>query len=548
MATDDFDALLRAEGGERFGARRLTRRDLLKGAAGVAGVAVLGGPLLAACGGDTDTATSPSPAAASPIKGGHIRSGVSGGSAKDSLDAHTAYLTVPQIGMQWQLYDALLGFDPDHKMINLLAESYEPNADATQFVVRLKPDIEFHNGKTVTADDVIASYRRILDPKTGAAGVDLLSDLSPSGLKKLDDLTVQFTLDRPNAIFWESLAFFCNAVVPVDYDPQVDTGLIGTGPWIMESYIPGEQGSFKANPNYWGEGPYADELTMIQFADPTARLNALLGGTVDHIELVEAAQTEVIKSDADLTLLEAKSGGWKPFTMRIDQKPFDDVRVRQAFRLIVDREQMIQQALAGYAWVGNDMYAPYDPGYPSDLPQREQDLEQAKSLLSQAGYDGLTVELVTSTAVGSGMVEAAQVLAEQAKGAGVTIEVKKVDAGVFYGDDYLKWTFAQDYWGSRNYLAQTTLTTSAKAPYNECHWKDDEWQAIVDEAFQTTDEAKRNELVGAAETIEYERGGYIVWQNNILLDAYHKKLGGVIPDTWGQSACKNRYNLMYLKS
>jgi peptide/nickel transport system substrate-binding protein len=527
----------------------LTRRDLLKGTAGLAGGMLLSGPILTACGSGSGEETPTSAASSSaPKKGGQIMSGISGGSVKDELDAHTAYRTVPQIAMQWQLYDALLGFDPEHKMIYLLAESYEASDDAVVHTVRLKPDLMFHNGQTVTADDVVFSYKRILDPKTVAAGVDLLRDLSPKGIKKVDDLTVQFTLDKPNAIFWESLAFFCNAIVPEGYKPVVGEGLIGTGPWVMQAYTPGERATFTANPDYWGEGPYAEQLSMIQYADAAARLNALLDGTVDHIELVEAAQAATIEGTSGLKLLEAKSGGWKPFTMRIDQKPFDDMRVRQAMRLIVDREQMIQQSLGGYAWLGNDMYAPFDPGYPQDLPQREQDIEQAKSLLKQAGYDNnLTVELVTSDAVGSGMVAAAQVFAEQAKGAGVTVEVKKTNADLFYGDDYLKWVFAQDYWGTRNYLAQTTLSTSPNAPYNECHWKDDEWQKIVDEAFVTVDEAKRNEMVTAAEKIEYERGGYIVWQNNILLDAYRDTLGGVIADSWGQSACKNRYNLMHFK-
>ncbi len=245
-------------------------------------------------------------------------------------------------------------------------------------------------------------------------------------------------------------------------------------------------------------------------------------------------------------MLQAKSGGWEPITMRIDQKPFDDVRVRQAFRLIANRQQMIDQALAGYGWLGNDMYGQFDPGYPKDLPQRVQDIEQAKSLLKQAGYENnLTVTFTTSDAVGAGQVSAAQVFAEQAKDAGVTIEVKKVDANTFYGDNYGKWTLAQDYWGTRNYLPQTTLITTPEAPYNETHWKDDEWQAIIDEAFKTVDDTKRNELVSQAQTIEYERGGLLIWQGNILLDAYSNKLAGVIPDTWGQSACKNRYNLMY---
>lgn len=549
MATDDRDFPLELGKLDELAKQRLTRRDLLKGTAGVAATFALGGSFLGACGRSSSTSSSGVAASRAPRKGGHIRSGITGGGAKDVLDAQTAYVNEPEIAMQWQVYDSLLGFDPNHKLIYLLAESYEANADATEFTVHLKPDLEFHNGKTVTADDVIWSYKRILDPKTAAAGTDLLRDLRPGNMKKLDERTVRFTLDRPNAIFWESLAFFCNAIVPVGYHPNGAQGLIGTGPWIVESFYPGEQAVFRANANYWGEGPYADQLTMIEFADSTARLNALLGGTVDHIDLVESAQADVIKSNAGFTLLQAKSGGWDPFTMRIDEKPFDDVRVRQAFRLIVDRQQMIQQALSDYGWLGNDMYAPFDPGYPSDLPQREQDLEQAKSLLKQAGYDNnLTVELVTSTAVGAGLVAAAQVFAEQAKGAGVRVKVNKVDPNVFYGDNYLKWTFAQDFWGTRNYLAQTTLCTSPNAPYNECHWKDAEWQKIVDEAFRTADETKRNELVAAAEKIEYERGGYIIWQSNTLLDGYSNKLGGVIADTWGQSACKNRYNLMYFKA
>ena len=139
--------------------------------------------------------------------------------------------------------------------------------------------------------------------------------------------------------------------------------------------------------------------------------------------------------------------------MRVDQAPFDDVRVRQAFRLIVDREQMVQQVLSGHGSVANDLYARYDPVYASDLPQRQQDLEQAKSLLKQAGREGLSVELVTAP-VFQGIVEAAQVFAEQAKGAGVNVKVRKVDSGTFYGDNYLRWPFAQDFWASRVYLSQ----------------------------------------------------------------------------------------------
>ena len=179
------------------------------------------------------------------------------------------------------------------------------------------------------------------------------------------------------------------------------------------------------------------------------------------------------------------------------------------------------------------MYAPFDPGYPADLAQREQDLEEAKSLLKQAGAEGLTVELVTSDAVGGGAVEAAQVFAENAKGADVKVNVKKVDAGIFYGEDYLSWTFAMDFWYTRNYLAQAGQGTMPSAPYNETHWKNDKWLAIVNEAFRTVDEAKRNELIAEASTIEYEEGGYIIWSFNNQTDAYSEKVAGLTPDKGG---------------
>ena len=219
--------------------------------------------------------------------------------------------------------------------------------------------------------------------------------------------------------------------------------------------------------------------------------------------------------------------------MRIDVKPFSDVRVRQAFRLIVDRQQMIQLAYNTFGALGNDMYAPFDPGTPK-LPQRVQDLAQAKSLLKQAGYAGLTVQLVTSAgALGADEVAAATVFAEQAKGAGVTVNMNKVDSSVFYGKQYLTWPFAQDFWYTRNYLAQAGQATMPGAPYNETHWKNAKWLAIVKQALGTVDETKRNQLIGEAQTIEYNEGGYIIWAFRNQVAAYSSKIAGVNPSKLG---------------
>jgi peptide/nickel transport system substrate-binding protein len=533
--------------GEIASSKRVTRRSVLQGAAAAGALAALG-PFASACGSSSSgPSASPSAAAAAPKQGGHIRSAIGGGTTKDILDPHRTYYDSGSKTVE--VWDSLVGWDQEHKLVMKLAESYEVNADATVHTYRLKPDLTFHNGQSVTADDVVYSFRRIIDPAMAALGSGSLVALKPSGIKKIDDLTVSFTLTAPDAIFVEAVAYYANAVVPVGFKtPNGAEGAIGTGPWKPISYDPGLQTEFVANRDYWGEGPYADKLTMIEFADPAPQLNALLGGTVDHLANLASSQMGIVKSTPGLKVLEAKGGGWNPFTMRIDKKPFDDVRVRQAFRLIIDRQQVIDQGKGGFGRVANDMYAPYDPGYPTDLPQRVQDLEQAKSLLKQAGYNNdLSVVLNCTTSTMLDDPDAAQVFAEQLNGAGVTCKVNKVDPDVYWNvGNYRSYPFAMSNWGTSNYLYLTRQVLFPTGPYYETHWVDAEWEKLVLEAFKTVDDAKRNELVRQAETIEYERGGHINYQFGSMLDAYTDKLGGLVPDNFGQSgATYQRYNLFY---
>jgi len=409
----------------------------------------------------------------------------------------------------------------------LVAESIEPvGSKPDAWTVRLKDGIEFHNGKTVGADDVIFSLQRITDPKDPKVGNSSISYIDRENLKKIDERTVRIPLKLTNAAFPDDLGQYFNAIVPTDYDPKKP---VGTGPFKYQSFSPGQRSVFVKNPNYWQTGrPYADQLTIIDFPDDTARTNALLGGQVEAINNLPAAQLASIRGNPNLKVLSSPTGAWQPFTMRIDAAPFDDVKVRQAMRLIVDREQMVQQVLSGQGSVANDLYARYDPMYASDLPQRKQDLEQAKSLLKQAGKEGLTVELVTSP-VFNGIVEAAQVFAEQAKGAGVNVKVRKVDTGTFYGDNYLKWPFAQDFWASRVYLAQVAQGDLPNSPFNETHWGKGRFESLINQARGTVDEAKRKEILHEAQQMQYEQGGYIIPYFSNIIDAYSAKIGGFVP-------------------
>jgi peptide/nickel transport system substrate-binding protein len=507
----------------------VTRRQVLRGA--LSGAVVLGaGGVLGACGGDDDGGGgggggTPAESGGKLKTGGALRVGATGGGAKDSIDAHRPTVDT-DIMRCWNLYESLAVRTPDFSELQMLvAESIEAEKSPKTRTVRLKEGVTFHNGKPVTADDVIFSLRRILDPKDPKVGAASIGYVEEKKLKKMDERTVRITLEFANAGFPDDVGQYFNAIVPTDYDPK---NPVGTGPFQYKSFTAGQQSEFTKYADYWEEGkPYVDSLTIIDFPDDTARTNALLGGQVDVIDNLPAAQLQNVKSNPNLRVLSSKTGAWQPFTMRVDQAPFDDVRVRQAFRLIVDREQMVQQVLSGQGRIANDLYAPYDPAYADDLPQRQQDLEQAKSLLKQAGREGLSVELVTAP-VFQGIVEAAQVFAQQAKGAGVNVKVRKVDSGTFYGDNYLKWTFAQDFWATRVYLSQVAQGDLPESPFNETHWEDPKFIDLIQQARAEVDEGKRADILHQAQTMQYEQGGYIIQYFSNIIDAYSAKLGGFV--------------------
>jgi peptide/nickel transport system substrate-binding protein len=218
--------------------------------------------------------------------------------------------------------------------------------------------------------------------------------------------------------------------------------------------------------------------------------------------------------------------------MRVDVAPFSDVKVRQAMRLIVDRQQMIDQTLSGYGSLGNDLYAPFDPAYASDLPQREQDIDQAKSLLASAGQEGLQVELFTGDDIPVGPA-AANLFVEQAKAAGVDVKLTKKTP--FYGDDYLSYPFAQDFWNTRNYIPQAAVGTfppDQGGTYNETHWDNQEHRDLVNAAAQELDEAKRADLLHQAQEIEYNEGGLIIWGFKQQVDGYGANVKGLEPSKY----------------
>lgn len=501
----------------------LSRRNLL---IGTAGVAVAGG--LGACSSSSQPSGQSTPQG-SPKRGGNFRLGVTGGGAKDIFDGQNI-ITKPDQARLVSAFETLLTFDADYLLQNDgLAE--EVSADSpTQYTIRLRKGIEFQDGKTLTADDVVYSLQRIATKGNGLTGYAATESFDVEGIKKLDQYTVRLPLKTPDSTVPQTLASYTFGIVPVGYkaypSPQ-----IGTGPYKLKSFTPGQESVSERNPNYWRSGePYFDTVTITDFADSTAQVNALLGGQIDAMTDLPKSQVSVVEAQS-MKALVSKTGGWVPLCMAIDMPPFDDNRVRQAMRLIVDREAMIQQVASGYGTLANDLYSPFDDGYNDSLPQRVQDIEQAKSLLKAAGKEGLTVDLNTTNGA-SGMVEVATVFATQAKAAGVTVNVKNIPN--YYGDAYLKLAFSVDFWGTRGYLNQVQQGSLPTSPYNETHWPPksgpgSEFTSLYKQALAATDAPKRIEIQQEMQRLEYENGGYIIPFFGDLVDGYSPKVQGLAP-------------------
>ncbi len=520
-------------GGPSAGRATIGRRELLAKGAALVALPALGG-ILSACGGSgsaTGTSSPSSVATAKPRRGGTLAGGISGGSSADTLDGQDPVSNADFARIN-SLFEPLAGMDDAGQLRMVLAEEITPDANATRWTIRVRKGITFHNGKELTADDVIFSFQREVDPKDPKPGATGIAPVDVPGMKKLDAYTVSVPCHVPFSTFAETIAQVgYGNIVPVGFDPRRP---VGTGPFEYRSFTPGQQSVFVRNPHYWRSGlPYLDQVVLSDVADETSQVNGLVSGQFDVVNLLStSAMASVTAGGAKL--LVAEGGGWTPFTMRTDTPPFNDVRVRQAMRYIVDRPQMMDVVFDGKGTLGNDLFSIWDPAYDHALPQREQDIGRAKSLLRAAGRTDLHVQLVTAP-VAQGTVSAAQVLAQQAKAAGVTIDIQTVTVTDFYGSNYLKWAFAQDYWYYTYYLPQVSDATLPSSPFNECHFDNPRYVSLYQEALRTVDRAKRTDIAHEMQRIDYDQGGYIIPYFPPVIDGHRSDIHGLVPSRVGVS-------------
>jgi peptide/nickel transport system substrate-binding protein len=518
----------------------LNRRDLLKkGAAGA--IALAGAPILAACGGPTSKSNGSSasipaltpgpPSGGTPVRGGTLRIGLVTNGNAENVDVRKA-INTPDYCRTDSLFDPLFFQAPGGTPGGVypgLAVAAEPNANATTWILHLRDGVTWHDGKPFGADDVVYTIRTWAD--TASNFEPLASSIIDfKNVRKLGPLTVQVPLLRGVAAF-PSITSWYNGYIIQDGTTDF-TKPNGTGPFKFKSFTPGTSSTFVVNPNYWKGRPYLDELVVnSSFTDDPSRLNAILSGDIDTAPGVPQALARA--NSGRMVIGNAAGPGFIAVCMRVNEPPFDDVRVRQALKLLLNRQTFVTDVFSGYATPGNDCVGATLQYWASDI-KAAYDPEKAKSLLKAAGHESLTLELLTSPVV-PGMVESGTLYAEQAKAVGVTANIRQMSPSVYYSTASPAYAtgqrpFSVNYWNAiPPSLAGFYLEAlNRHAPFNETSWGFAPGQdTLFYDAMAETDSAKAAEKWHAVQELQATRGGYIIVSNVNYVDAYSTKVRGV---------------------
>jgi peptide/nickel transport system substrate-binding protein len=474
-------------------------------------------------------------AQAAPKKGGRLRVGSGHGSTTDSLDPATWENNYTQF-QAYTIHNHLTEVLPSGALGPEVAESWEASADAKTWTFKLRQDVEFHNGKTLEASDVIASlnHHRGEDTKSGAkAVVGSVTDMKADGKN-----VVVVTLSEGNADFPFVLNDYHLAIVPGNADGKIDaTAGIGCGAYSLKSFEPGVRSEFKKHANHYrDEYGHFDEGEMLSIGDVTARTNALITEEVDLIDRLDIKTLHLLKRNKNVKIMETSGTAHYSVPMRTDVPPFDNNDVRLALKYAVDRDALLQTVLRGHGAVGNDHPISTANRYHNpDIPQKTFDPDKVKFHLNKAGVKKLKVDLSAADAAFAGAVDAGVLYKEHAGKIGIEINVVREPNDGYWSSVWMNkpWSFC--YWGGRpteDWMFSTAYSSGAK--WNDTFWEHEKFNQLLVAARSELDEAKRREMYGEMQRIVSDEGGVVIPMFNNYLFASNNRVGqpDVLATNW----------------
>jgi peptide/nickel transport system substrate-binding protein len=467
--------------------------------------------------------------AATPKKGGTFRHAMTGGATSDSIDPATLFAN-HAINTSGQLANCLVEIDHNFKPVPELAESWGASADAKKWTFKLRKGIEFHNGKTMTAEDVIYSIQHHRGEDSKSAAKPILKDITSA--KANGKYEVVFELANGSADFPFIMGDYHLKIHPSGTQGKEWDKGIGTGGYKLESWEPGVRALTKRNPNYWkADRAHFDEIETLAITDVNARTNALKTKRVDAIDRVDVKTAHLLKKMPGIDVTALPSLMHYSIPMMTDMKPYDDPNVRMALKLAVNRNEMLKTILKGYGEKGNDHpISSINRYHASSLKQRAYDPEKAKFLMKKAGMLDHTFNLHASDAAFSGAVDAAVLLQESAKKASIKINVIREPSDGYWSNVWTKKEWCFCYWSGRPVEDMMfSIAYAASAPWNDTHWKHDKFNKLLVEARAELDDAKRGQMYGEMQEICSNEGGTIVPMFNNIVEARSSKIATAGP-------------------
>ena len=460
--------------------------------------------------------------AAKPRRGGRLRMGLDGAATSDNLDPGIQVAVMPRTLVYGALANALVEIDAAGQPVPELAESWESTPDAKKWIFKLRKGVEFHNGKTMDADDVIYSINWHRKEDTKSAAKSLLE--SVVAIKKEDKYTVVFEMESGNADFPYTLSDVHLVVGPKDTD--LAKGIF-TGAYVLKDFEPGVRAFCTRNPNYFkSDRGWFDEVEILGINDVNARTNALKTGRIDVMNRCALKTVHLFKRVPGVQVM--RQDGFKHFSfaMRTDMAPYGNNDVRLALKYAVDREQMVQTILRGYGRVGNDHPISVANRYHADeLPQRQYDPDKAKFHLKKAGLSDAIFKFHAAEAAFEGAVDAGVLYREQAAKAGITIDVVREPNDGYWSDVWMKKPWCAVYWFGRSTEDMMFSTTYAKgAAWNDTFWDHKRFNELLIAARAELDEKKRRGMYVEMQRIVRDEGGAVVPMFSADLAAASEKI------------------------
>lgn len=491
----------------------MSRRDFMGRASALGVSAAMAGSLLSA-----------GRASAQPVKGGVLKMGLVGGESTNTLDPAAALSQVP-FHISRCFGETLVDVNPDGSLDYRIAEAVEPSADAKTWTFRIRKGVEFHDGKTVTPDDVLATLRRHSDENTKSGALGVMQGLADM---RVDGDNVIIESATPNADLPYLMSTYQLAIQPGGGMDDPAAG-IGTGAYKVTANEPGVRHVFEKFANYWDDSRgHFDGVEMTVINDSTARNAALQSGQVHIINQVDPKVAALLARAPGLQVKRVAGRGHYVFVMHTDTAPFDNHDLRMALKLAINRDEMVEKILQGYGTVGNDI--PINKAYPlfdDSIPQRAYDPTAAAELYKKSGHDGTPIVLRVSEVAFPGAIDAAQLFQQSAAAAGIPIEIKREPGDGYWSEVWNKQPFCASYWSGRPVQDQMYSTGYlSTADWNDTRFKNEQFDALLIQARGELDQDKRKQLYRQMADILREDGGLILPMFNDFVEGARDEVQG----------------------